>query len=159
MLIVAIIALAISMVSLFWTIRYNNKQARLQPMLSYLSQIVSVEKQVGDNVELLRCHGIEPKELDELGVTAKEFGYLLTSFTLGHAWYLAYGYKKIDKEPFPETSYRYKMITSEPGLRAWPVLKQLISSTEYREKLEATIQYFKREKATLEKQHFDQQMA
>ena len=142
--IISVIALGVSLISVTWTIWYTNRQRKLQPMFNYLAQIAGIEKNLGENQDLLKCHSIEPSELKEIGVTPEEFGYLLSSFTIGHAWYLAHGYGKSKKNAFEKGSYRYQMITSTPAIKSWPILKKFISDTRYRDKLEATIKEYER---------------
>ena len=45
----------------------------------------------------------------------------------------------IDDKTFKEGSYRYNMCTAPATIKAWPILKKMFDSSEYRDRIENTI--------------------
>jgi hypothetical protein len=104
-------------------------------MIGYLAQLNSVEEMIAEYPSVLKFHGISQAELDEARITPQEFAYLVSSFTLGGAWYQAYG----SEENKPFDGYRGRICTAEATQRAWPLLKRMMDDSPYRRKVESTI--------------------
>ena len=145
-LILSIVALVISISSLLWTIWFNLRRARVDPMLNYLSKLSDVERMIATTPSALKFHGIEERELVEAGITAQEFAYLVSSFTLGGAYHRAY--MDNSQKPITPGTYRYTMCSADATRRAWPLLRRMMAHTPYRDQLEATIRIIHEQRST-----------
>jgi len=134
---VALFALLVSIFAIAYTVYSNKRALKNTAFLNNLITIVNVEAQLGDVPSALKFHGVDPKELENIGVSSKEFAYLLTSFTVGGIYYKAYFPN--DNEPFSSGSYRYEMCKSIHTRQTWPILKNFIDGKCYRAKIEKTI--------------------
>lgn len=139
-LIISILSLIIALVTFFLSYRKYRKGVKNQALISNENHIIEIESRIGDNPELLRFHGIEnPSQyLQELGVTSKEYAYLLNSFTAGSLYYNIASKKEREKIIMPH-SYRWIMCKSPGVKKAWPALKVLLAHGEFRDKLEDLI--------------------
>ena len=137
--VLSLIAILVSFCGLFWTIFYNRKQLRLNLFGSAHASFISVEQQLSNCGSALRFHGISLEQLEEHGLTSQEFAYLLTNFTAGGIYY-----KSIDDKspvtPFPKDEYYYSMLLSPYTQKAWPLLRNCIGPSLFRDKIEATLQ-------------------
>jgi len=134
---VSFFALLVSICAVAYTVYSNKKALKNSAFLNNLITIVNVEAQLGDIPSALKFHGVDPKELEDIGVSSKEFAYLLTSFTVGGIYYKAYFPN--DNEPFGGGSYRHEMCKSKHTRKTWPILKKFIDDRNYRAKIEKTI--------------------
>jgi len=135
-IVIASIALLVSIASSLWTYRQNREQVRVA-RLSNLTSIVGVEGSLGKVPSALRFHGIDQAELAEAGVTPEEFAYLLTNCT-ATAFYHNTSNEKPD-QPFAEGSYRRAMCVTPDFQRAWPVLKKMMNKGMFVSRVDATI--------------------
>ena len=91
-------ALLVSICAIAYTVYSNKRALKNSASLNNLITIVNVESQLGDVPSALKFHGVDPNELENIGVTSKEFAYLLTSFTVGGIYYKSHFPN--DMEPF-----------------------------------------------------------
>jgi hypothetical protein len=131
---IAAMALLISITG-FWVAR---REAQRAPMINYLSALSSVEAQIAKTPTVLKFHGIDPGELERRGVSAEEFAYLVTSFTLGGVWHTAYWWQR--GKTYKRGDYRYAICAAEATRKAWPLLRKMMEKTPYRDRIEATIE-------------------
>ena len=124
--------------SLAFTIWYNLRQAKVNAMNTYLAQLVSIESQIAKTPSVLRFHGLDARDLIDHDVSAEEFSYLVTTFTLGGVWYKAFESSE-DIGPYKPGEYRYDICASPATQKAWPLLKRMMEDTPYRKKIDATI--------------------
>ncbi len=102
-----------------------------------MTTIIGVEAKIAEVPTALKFHNLDPDELGKIGLKSDEFAYLLTSFTAGGIYYKTF--YPDDDTPFAEGSYRYIMCTSEATRKAWPILKNFITDTNYKKKIEKTV--------------------
>jgi len=136
--IISLAALLVSILTLLYTLWLNNRMNKNNAMFHNLTTIIDVEAKIADVPTVLKFHNLDPVELEKNGLEAAEFAYLLTSFTAGGIYYKTF-YPDDDK-PFGEGSYRYIMCTSEATIKAWPLLRNFITNTNYKKKIEKTIE-------------------
>ncbi len=108
------------------------KEAQLPP-------VAEVEKMLGDVPSALAFHGISADDLKNCDLSAKDFAYLVASFTVGGAYHRIKDPNS--KEAFDPTrdTYRYNMCRAPATQRAWPLLKRMMNKTNYQERIERTI--------------------
>jgi hypothetical protein len=92
----------------------------------------------------LELHGVSVEDLEEAGITEKEFAYLLANFTAGGLYYRA---ASAGKEPFQPDTYRYNLLKSSYTRKAWPFLRKFIQKSPYSEKIEKTIDLIESEES------------
>lgn len=141
--VISIIAIIISIGSFVYTIYSNARAVKNAAMFNNLTTIINVEAQLANVPSALKFHGVSIKELENINITPQEFAYLLTSFTAGGIYYKTYFPN--DSTPFDKNSYRYEMCQSEQTRNAWPILKKFITNTNYRKKIENTIDLINKE--------------
>lgn len=139
-LIFSFVSLIISVISVSLSYKFSRIDAQNKAFVSNENHIIEIESRIGIYPELLRFHGIDnPKEfLDQHGITANEFAYLVNSFTAGSLYYNMANNEKKDSILKPN-SYRWIMCKSPSVKKAWPAIKILLASSEYRDKLEKII--------------------
>lgn len=113
------------------------KQIAASAMIANQQSIIMVERDVARIPTVLKFHGVDKKELDDLEVSPEELAYVLSSFTANAM--LDRARQTNDKDPFPPGSYRYAMLKAEPTRKLWPILKRLMHQDSYIDKIEATI--------------------
>jgi hypothetical protein len=137
-LLVAMLALVVSVVALGWTAYSQRDQAKHATLQENMVILVEMWSALGRKPSLLRFHGVSETELDNAGVDAEELAYLIASFEAASVYYR---YFENTSEPFPEGSLRQRMCASEATQKAWPVLKRFFAGdTTYMAKIEATMQ-------------------
>lgn len=111
-----------------------------QALFSNENHIMEIESRTANHPEFLRFHGIDnPEEfLAQHGLTSAEFAYLVNSFTAGSLFYNTANKSKKDKILKPN-SYRWEMCKSPSVKKAWPAIRVLLASGEYRDKIEEII--------------------
>lgn len=135
--IIAIVALLVSIGSFVHSWMSSRRKNRVEPMLAYLVQLAQIEAEIGVTPSALEFHGISIDELDQAGITPKEFAYLVASFTAGGAWFEAFSDGKTS--PYKVGNYRWQICSSQKTQKAWPLLKRMMDDSPYRAKVEATI--------------------
>lgn len=123
-LILSMIGLLLSFSSVTFGVIYTLKQVRNTSILASNAALIQVEKFLGDVPSALRFHGIEVEDLQNAGITAQEFVYLLTSCTGGAVYYRTSFYRTNDG-PFEKGSYRYIMCLQPSTRKAWPLIRKL----------------------------------
>jgi hypothetical protein len=123
------ISLIVSLLALWQAVRIYKRQETASTRLAHLPSILAVEGSLANLPEALRFHGIDPKDLEEAGITPQEFAYLLTSFTCGGVWHqIAPPSVKTDYEI---DEYRSRMCESEPTRKAWPLVRRLMNTSTF----------------------------
>jgi hypothetical protein len=136
-LLVAMLALVISVVALVWTVYSQRIQAKHAILQENMAILVEIWGALGRKSSMLRFHGISEAELSDAGVDAEELAYLIASFEAASVYYR---YFENTPEPFPEGSLRQRMCASEATQKAWPVLKRFFAGDRtYLAKIEATM--------------------
>lgn len=130
----------IAIASLFWSIRVSVNQREQNAIIYNLTAISGVEGKIAQIPTVLRFHGIDVKELQDKGVTLEEFAYLVSSFSIGGAYYRA--------SPRPEKllqpgSYRYEMCRAEATQEVWSLLRKMIAPSPYRDHLDEIVKDLK----------------
>ena len=139
-IVIAVVALLVSIASSVWTIRQNREMARTA-RLANLTNIVDIERSLGAVPSALRFHGINATELADAGITPQEFAYLLASCT-ATAFYHNASDENPD-EPFAAGSYRGAMCVTPDFQRAWPLLKRMFNQGVFVSRIDATIAAFR----------------
>jgi len=132
------LALVISASALGWTILSAKRQRQEGRALANLAHSIAVERQLAEVPEALRFHGIDPSDLAAVGITPEEFAYLINSFTVGRIYYS--GVYPNRRKPFRPGTYRYKMCQSPDTRKAWPLLREMLAASNYRDAVDATIE-------------------
>lgn len=133
---VSLVALLVSLGTAWWTVVFNRGQMN-SGVWTNLNPIVQVERSLGQVPSAFRFHGITETNLSEAGVTAEELAYLVASFTSGHIYHMTHNPDAVT--PFPENSYRYQMLSAPATQQAWPLIKRMLSGTNYTQRLDATL--------------------
>jgi hypothetical protein len=133
---ISLAALIISIVSISWSIHIGRRRMNAAELAS-LSHVVNIEQTLGQVPTALKFHGITLKEIKKADIEPKELSYLLSSFTAGAIYHGTKAQKKI--KTFEVGSYRYEMCKSEATRKAWPIIKRLMNPSNYRDKIDATI--------------------
>ena len=135
-LFIAALALLISTLIGVWTLRHTREQARAA-RLANVTNIVSIERSLADVPTALRFHGISQHDLDQVGITAAEFAYLVASCS---ATSLFHNSSEEDPgKPFGPGNYRRRMCESADFQRAWPLLKRMMNAGTFVSRMDATI--------------------
>ena len=137
----SITALALSIISIMISLYWSVKDRRDSSLLANHSNLIQIESLVGDFPSILRFHGIDEKELKKHGLTSEEFAYLLNNFTAGGTFHRMIGNRK---STFKKGTYRYNMCVAEPTRKAFPLIKQMLEPSRYRDKIENTIKKYER---------------
>jgi len=135
-LLISSLALIVSAVTGVWTLRNSRDQAQAA-RLANVTSIIDTERSLAGVPTALRFHGITQAALDEAGVTAAEFAYLLancSSTSLYHNWS-----SEDPNLPFAENSYRHAMCASADFRRAWPLIKRMMNKGTFTSRMDATI--------------------
>ncbi|MDO9528330.1 MAG: hypothetical protein Q7J27_04130 [Syntrophales bacterium] len=133
---ISLTALIISIGSFGWSIHIGRRRMNAAELAS-LSHVVNIEQTLGQIPTALKFHGITPEEMEEADIEPKEVAYLLSSFTAGGIYHGTKAQKKI--KTFEVGSYRYDMCKSEATRKAWPIIKRMMNPSNYRDKINATI--------------------
>jgi hypothetical protein len=135
-LLIALVALFVSAVTGIWTLRLNRDQLQ-SARLANVTNIVNIERSLSDVPSALRFHGISQQSLDEAGITANEFAYLLASCS---ATSLYHNFSREDpNQPFAVDSYRYRMCATADFRKAWPLLKRMMNTGTFVSRMDRTI--------------------
>lgn len=135
----SILAIILSLTSLLWNIVNSYKSKHKSNLVSNLSAISAVEAKLGELPKALRFHGISENDLKKANVTAEEFSYLLSSLTVGGLYHRQH---KKNEKTFANGTYRNLMCQSKDFRAAWPLLKTMLSPSPYRDRIDATVEFF-----------------
>ena len=135
--IIASVAVAIALLS--W-----RASMRTSRFAQHYDHIITADRMLGSNKELLRFHGINPDEIEEVyGVTSTDLSYLLQAFNAGSISYILSNARR--KNPFKKGSYWYNILKNDATQKAFPLIKQLFSSDNlYIAKCEETIRFIEK---------------
>jgi hypothetical protein len=135
-LVIALLALFVSAVTGVWTLRLNRDQLQ-SARLANITNIVNIERSLSDVPSALRFHGISQQCLDDAGVTADEFAYLLASCS---ATSLYHNFSRENPDqPFAADSYRHAMCASADFRKVWPLLKRMMNPGTFVARMDRTI--------------------
>lgn len=132
-LILPVLAIVISVVSLSWSVRTSLRQREVSAIIANGTSLSQVESTLGNIPGALRFHGIDPHDLEDIGISPKEFAYLVSNFTLGGVYYRSTSKTRYRIAP---GTYRYQMCQSDMTRRAWPTLRRMLSPGSYRDALD-----------------------
>lgn len=135
-LFIAILALLISTLIGVWTLRHTREQARAA-RLANVTNIVSIERSLADVPTATRFHGISQQDLDEAGITAAEFAYLVASCSATSLYHNSS--EENPGAPFAPGNCRRSMCESADFRRAWPLLKRMMNAGTFVSRMDATI--------------------
>lgn len=134
-MVLSIIAIFVSILAFGFSIISAINQRKLIALTASNTKLVDVESRLGDMPSLFKFHGYDDieKELKHYEISSQEFSYLLASFTLGGTYYRG--------APNPgflleKDSYRYKMCSSPATRKAWPLLREFLANSKYRDELD-----------------------
>lgn len=134
--IVAVTSLVLSVVAILISLQIrsiNRKQYELNSFAIKEAKFIDIEYQICDSPELLRFHGIDHSEIEAVGLSPKEFSYLLANFTAGGIRARAHNEKYDDIEI---TEYRMVMLKSKSTREAWPLIRKMMNDSAYRRKID-----------------------
>lgn len=131
------LALIVALLALWQASLANKAQQASSAWLTQLSEIVEVEARLGELPEALRFHGMSKEELDQAGLTPKEFAYLLNNLTLGGIRDRIHHPNL--RTPFGAGSYRYRMCKSKETRKAWPLVRRLMNPSAFVDRVDLTI--------------------
>ena len=132
-----VITIILTSINVFITINISRSQRASTTVTSTLSAFLAIEKQMTNNPELLRFHGISKEMLAEQGFSVEDFSYLVESFTAGSIYHRATGDDTI--RPFEPGHYRYNLLLQEDTRRIWPFLSKMLGPSKYKTRVENTI--------------------
>lgn len=135
-LFIATLALVVSTLIGVWTLRHTREQARAA-RLANVTNIVSIERSLADVPTALRFHGISQRDLDQAGISAAEFAYLVASCSATSLYHNSS--EENPGKPFGPGNYRRRMCESEDFRRAWPLLKRMMNGGTFVSRMDATI--------------------
>jgi len=143
-LVVSIAAIILSLISFGWQIIVYIDKLRNNAIIASVPKMIDIEKRIGDEPNLLKFHGFEDpiSELNKHGLTPQEFSYLVTSFTAGGVYYRTSSHPE---ELLKENSYRRNMCKSEPMRRAWPLVRRLLTDSNYSRALDEIFEQLDRD--------------
>lgn len=133
---VAFMAVLISGVTAYITLRHGYKKYLLDEYITGESLFVDLELSLKNNPNALRFHGVSLKEMEEIGINIEDFSYLLANFTTGCMHHRA------SQRAFNEielTEYRVSMLESEHTRKAWPFIRKMMSRSPCRDKIDEKI--------------------
>lgn len=140
----------IGLLAVVWTLRSNvvilgemQRQLRAQMFAESELQFVTLEQLFAKVPSALKFHGINESELKEAGVTPDEFAYLMANFTAGGVNVRALWEEDI--KPFEKGDYYRTMMESIHTRKAWPIIRQLMAPSPYKERLQATYDVIRKE--------------
>lgn len=133
---ISLAAIIISFGSIVWSIHIGRRQINAAELAS-LSHVVDIERTLGEVPTALKFHGITIEEMKKADIEPKELAYLLSSFTAGAIYHGTKVQRKI--KTFQVGSYRYEMCKSEATRKAWPIIKRMMNPSNYRDKIDSTI--------------------
>lgn len=133
---ISLSALIISIGSIVWSIHIGRRRMNAAE-LAALSHVANIEQTLGQVPSALKFHGITEEALKKADIRSEELAYLLASFTAGAIYHGTKAQKKM--ETFEDDSYRYVMCKSEATRKAWPIIKQMMNPSDYRDKIDNTI--------------------
>lgn len=135
-LIIALLALFVSTITGVWTLRLNRDQLQ-SARLANVTNIVNIERSLSEVPSALRFHGISQQALDDAGITAQEFAYLLASCSATSVYHNFSG--ENPDQPFAPGSYRHAMCASPDFRKAWPLLKRMMNPGTFVARMDRTI--------------------
>lgn len=133
---ISLAAIIISFGSIGWSIYIGRRQINAAELAS-LSHVVDIERTLGEVPTALKFHGITIEEMKKADIEPQELAYLLSSFTAGAIYHGTKVQRKI--KTFQDGSYRYEMCKSEATRKAWPIIKRMMNPSNYRDKIDSTI--------------------
>lgn len=138
--IVAVVGSAISLCAISWAIFTWVKQSRRNAITSHINALCDLYEQT-DHQVLLNCHGIDPEEMEEVGISPETLVYLLRNFSIARM----YQYNRVSKQEgsFRPGSYRYNLCSSEDTRDAFPLLRRILGDVEITRRIEATLEHIK----------------
>jgi hypothetical protein len=88
---VGIVAVIVTALLAYVTSRQSAKERREQLRYdgntAYLAALTGIERMIAEVPEVLEFHNIGASDLEAVGLTPKEFAYLVVSFTAGSVWF------------------------------------------------------------------------
>ena len=102
-----------------------------------LGHFFSLERSLSELPSALRFHGISERDLEEAGVTAPEFAYLLANSTVGNFYHRLHD--PLAKGAFPAGHYRYVLCQTADFRRAWPLIRRMMTPSNFVRRIDATI--------------------
>jgi hypothetical protein len=106
-----------------------------------LSRMAELERTLGDfnSPDPFRFHGITDDDLQKVGLTAKEFGYLVSNFTISGIYYRIT--QPDNEEAFKKDSYRYNILYNllASNRDAWKLIRKMLMPSHYLKKLDNTV--------------------
>lgn len=135
--IASVASIILLFISLFITVKAHTQSSKYEAIKQGSAILANAESRIGENPELLRFHGIniEEDELKAHGLSATDLAYLLNNFSAGGVFYRCLPSKE-KNVVLSEGSYRYEMMKSEHTQRAWPLLRRLLTNSDYRKRLD-----------------------
>jgi hypothetical protein len=140
---ISAVALIVSLCVLWYTIRHNRKMASHQYWSSSEALYVQLEQALNKSPNILRFHGIDEDIEKTYGITIDELSYLLPIFTAGGINDRTVGNNVKVNNPFELDGYYGQLLSSKHTVKAWPLIRKLMSPSNYRSRLEATIELIK----------------
>ncbi len=108
---------------------------------SILGHFVQLERSLENTPLAFRFHGISEDDIRDVGITAEELSYLVASFTCGNFYHHLLA--PFNKNVFPEGHYRFAMCASEPFQKAWPLVRKMLSPSNFVIRVDRTIELLK----------------
>lgn len=106
-----------------------------------LSRMAELERTLGDfnSPDPFRFHGITDDDLQKVGLTAKEFGYLVSNFTISGIYYRIT--QPDNDEAFKKNSYRYNILYNllVSNRDTWKLIRKMLMPSNYLKKLDKTV--------------------
>ncbi|MBP6602834.1 MAG: hypothetical protein KA250_13570 [Verrucomicrobiales bacterium] len=137
-LVLSIFAIVISLVAIAIQFLVHWRQHRQSALATNLASLAELQLMIASYPELLRFHSVTPEELQEHGLSATDFAYLLANLHTGSIYY-----STVDvipsESPFTESDpYRYYMMKSPEMRKAWPLLQRFLNESSYKTRLRLT---------------------
>lgn len=113
-MILSIISIVIAVISAIIALNTVKEGRRISKLQLNIQLLHETEQQLKSNPELLKLHGIDIKDLEEIDVTSEEFVYILNSFRAGQAYAHIHNNKKITI-----TNYRRNFLDNPKVKQVW----------------------------------------
>jgi len=104
---------------------------------------------------LLKCHGIDPGEIDRAGITLPELQYLIIEFTIQRLY--EHSDRKKAGERFRKNSYRYNLCDTTLARDAFPFLERVLGDHEIAPRIKETFKYIDGDRSETTGQNSDGQ--
>ncbi len=109
-IVIALIALGVSLFSLWWnyfSFQKSNEQSRLAENLALLAEI---KLRLSEIPDAFRFHGISAQDLFDHEIKPEELSYLVSNFLVGQIYYEIVPNNHLN--PFPDDDYRMYLCKS-----------------------------------------------